>query len=61
MSATTIDNYITYMEEAFILRKVKRYSVKGKMYINTPYKIYFEDVGLYVMLDSISGRLKRPI
>lgn len=46
LSALTIDKYITYMQEAFILSKAKRYDVKGKKYINTPYKIYFEDVGL---------------
>lgn len=46
LSAVTIDKYIDYMEEAFILSKVKRYDVKGKKYIGTPYKIYFEDVGL---------------
>ena len=34
------------MQEAFILSKVKRYDVKGKKYIDTPYKIYFEDIGL---------------
>lgn len=46
LSATTIDKYIDYMQDAFIISKVNRYDVKGKKYINTPYKIYFEDVGL---------------
>lgn len=46
LSALTIDCYITYMQQAFILSKVNKYDVKGKKYINTPYKIYFEDVGL---------------
>ena len=46
LSPTTINNYIDYMQEAFILSKVKRYDVKGKKYIDTPYKIYFEDIGL---------------
>ncbi len=46
LSPLTIDNYITYMQEAFILSKAHRYDVKGKKYISTPYKIYFEDVGL---------------
>lgn len=46
LSAFTIDRYITYMQQAFILSKVNKYDVKGKKYINTPYKIYFEDVGL---------------
>lgn len=43
---TTVDKYIGYAEEAFILTRVKRYSVKGRKYIGTPYKIYFEDIGL---------------
>ena len=34
------------MQQAFILSKVNRYDVKGKRYIGTPYKIYFEDLGL---------------
>lgn len=42
----TVDRYIGYAEEAFILTRVKRYNVKGRKYIGTPYKIYFEDVGL---------------
>lgn len=46
LSANTIDNYIDYMQDSFLISKVKRYDVKGKKYINTPYKIYFEDVGL---------------
>lgn len=46
LSAFTIDRYIAYMQQAFMLSKVNRYDVKGKKYISTPYKIYFEDVGL---------------
>lgn len=46
LSQFTINNYIEYMQEAFIVNKALRYDVKGKKYINTPYKIYFEDVGL---------------
>jgi len=46
ISANTIDSYIKYMKEAFIISKAQRYDIKGKKYINTPYKLYFEDVGL---------------
>ncbi len=46
LSAVTIDKYIEYMEDAFLLCRVKRYNIKGKKYIGTPYKIYFEDIGL---------------
>jgi hypothetical protein len=34
------------MEDAFMINRVKRYDVKGRKYIGTPYKIYFEDIGL---------------
>ncbi len=42
----TIKKYLTCFENAFILSEVKRYDVKGRRYINTPLKYYFEDVGL---------------
>ena len=42
----TIDFYIRCMEDAFLVSKAQKYYVKGKQYIGTPYKIYFEDVGL---------------
>lgn len=42
----TIDFYIRCMEDAFLVSKAQKYDVKGKQYISTPYKIYFEDVGL---------------
>ena len=42
----TIDFYIQCMEDAFLVSKAQKYNVKGKQYIGTPYKIYFEDVGL---------------
>ena len=34
------------MKDSFLLSKARRYDVKGKNYIATPYKIYFEDLGL---------------
>lgn len=46
ISANTIDKYIDYFEDSFILKRVYRYDVKGRKYIGTPYKIYFEDAGL---------------
>lgn len=41
-----IGNYISWFEEAYLLNKALRYDVKGRHYIGTPYKIYFEDVGV---------------
>lgn len=46
IAASTIGKYIEYLQEAFIIKKALRYDVKGKKYINTPYKVYFEDLGL---------------
>lgn len=42
----TVSEYIGFFEEAFLLSKVKRYDVKGRKYIGTPYKLYFEDIGV---------------
>ncbi len=42
----TVDRYIEHMEDAFIVSRAKRYDVKGRKYIGTPYKLYFEDIGL---------------
>ncbi len=43
---TTINNYLSYLEDSFIIQKVLRFDVKGKKYINTPQKYYFSDLGL---------------
>lgn len=42
----SIGNYISWFEEAYLLKKAIRYDVKGRSYIGTPYKIYFEDIGI---------------
>ncbi|MCI8397162.1 MAG: ATP-binding protein [Clostridia bacterium] len=42
----TISSYLKYLEEAFIIEKTNRYDVKGKKYLNTPYKFYFSDIGI---------------
>ncbi|MBQ7995220.1 MAG: ATP-binding protein [Bacilli bacterium] len=41
-----IGNYISWFEEAYLLSKTLRYNVKGRHYIGTPYKVYFEDIGI---------------
>ncbi len=46
ISEQTVSKYIMCLEDAFIINRVKRYDVKGRKYISTPYKIYFEDIGL---------------
>lgn len=42
----TINNYLEYLVDAFLVSKSKRYDIKGKRYINTPSKYYFTDLGL---------------
>ncbi len=42
----TISNYLSKLEEAFIVEKAKRFDVKGKKYISTPAKYYFTDPGI---------------
>ena len=46
ISDKTISNYINYFEDSFLISKAKRYDIKGKKYINSPMKYYFEDIGL---------------
>lgn len=41
-----ISNYIAWFEGAYLLNKAFRYDIKSRKYISTPYKIYFEDVGV---------------
>lgn len=42
----TIRQYLEMLEESFLVRKAVRYDVKGRKYIDTPQKYYFEDLGL---------------
>lgn len=45
-SEKTIGAYICYLEDSFLIRKAQRYDIKGRRYINSPYKFYFGDAGL---------------
>ena len=46
ISTNTINSYIKYIEDSFIVNKSDRYDVKGKKYIHTPQKYIFSDIGL---------------
>lgn len=46
LNSETVFTYMTYLENAFIFEIAKRYNIKGKAYMTTPYKCYPEDVGL---------------
>ncbi|WP_029905488.1 ATP-binding protein [Mycoplasmopsis opalescens] len=46
ISPMTLSNYLDYCIDAFLIEKARRYDVKGKKYISSPYKYYFLDIGL---------------
>ena len=46
ISDKTLKKYIDYLQDAFLISKAVRFDIKGKKYINSPAKYYFEDVGL---------------
>lgn len=46
ISINTIRQYIEFLEDAFIISEAQRYNVKGRKYIGSPLKYYFEDIGL---------------
>jgi predicted AAA+ superfamily ATPase len=46
ISDKTINSYIGYLIDAFLVSKAARFDIKGRKYIGSPAKYYFEDVGL---------------
>ena len=46
ISDKTLKNYIDYLIDAFLISKAKRFDIKGKRYIGSHAKYYFEDIGL---------------
>ena len=46
ISELTISNFIDYFEDAFVISKAQKYNIKGRKYIGSPFKLYFEDVGV---------------
>ena len=46
ISDSTLSTYIGYLIDAFLISKSDRFNIKGKKYIGSPAKYYFEDVGL---------------
>ena len=43
---STIRDYISYLQDAFLIEEALRYDVKGRKYIGTETKYYFSDMGL---------------
>ena len=46
ISPNTVRTYINHLKEAFLISEAQRFDVKGRKYIGSPTKLYFEDVGL---------------
>ena len=46
ISINTINKYLGYLLDSFLIEKSERYDIKGKKYIHTPFKFYFSDIGL---------------
>ncbi len=46
ISHNTIKSYIDYFIDSFLINRAIRYDIKGKKYIDTPFKYYFADMGL---------------
>ena len=61
ISDTTIQSYLGMLQDAFMLEKAIRYDIKGKHYINTPSKYYFEDVepapGIMKLINQIEHKI----
>ncbi len=46
ITADTVSDYIDYFQDAFVVSKAKKYNIKGRKYIGSPFKLYFEDIGV---------------
>ena len=46
ISQNTVNSYIEYLADSFLIEKANRFDVKGLRYISSPLKYYFTDVGL---------------
>ncbi len=46
ISHETVSRFVSYLSDAFVLSTVKPYNIKGRKLIGSPYKVYFEDIGV---------------
>lgn len=42
----TVSRYLSHMEDAFLIEKALRYDIKGRKYIGSIAKYYFQDMGI---------------
>lgn len=45
-TSETIDNYLSMLQNAFIIHQIKRYDIKGKQILKTLGKYYISDIGI---------------
>lgn len=46
ISHNTVKQYIDYFIDSFLVSRAIRYDIKGRKYIDSPYKYYFADLGV---------------
>ena len=46
LNQNTVKEYLEMLEDSFFITRCVRYDIKGRKYIDTPQKYYFEDLGL---------------
>lgn len=46
LNQNTVKEYLEMLEDSFLITRCIRYDIKGRKYIDTPHKYYFEDLGL---------------
>lgn len=46
IKSETIERYLEYFEDSFIVKKALQYDIQEKRYIDSPRKYYFSDIGL---------------
>lgn len=46
LTQTTVKEYLEMLEDSFLINRCIRYGIKGRKYIDTPQKYYFEDLGM---------------
>lgn len=42
----TVDRYLSHLEDTFLVSRAKRYDIKGRRYIGTPFKLHFTSLGI---------------
>ncbi len=46
VSVNTVNNYLAFLEQAFFIKKIKRYDIHGRKVFEINEKYYFSDLGL---------------